>query len=121
MNRNRKSSISEKNGDDDEFVPLSVLVFITAKDNGTMLRAAQLNATLELLDEIGGKFELGTVGSFYKFCTHFCELNEPIRHFAVFWKKQSYIKNFKKLKQNVLIEVMYLKLYVLIEAMYLKL
>ena len=83
-----------------------MFVFVTAKDNGTMLREAQLNATLELLDQIGGNIELGTVGGFYKFCTDFCELNEPIRHFAVFFSNSDNTKHMfyraekLKIKQN---------------------
>ncbi|KAI6239680.1 Sterol-sensing domain and Patched family-containing protein [Aphelenchoides fujianensis] len=60
--------------------PLSVVVFVQAKDNGTMTRVDHLNETLDLLDVLGTEFRLAG-RSFYEFCLDFCELNEPIRQF----------------------------------------
>ncbi|CAD5218816.1 unnamed protein product [Bursaphelenchus okinawaensis] len=61
--------------------PLNTILFVTPKgENGNMIGAAELNETMLLVDYIGVNFNL-TSRSFYKFCTDFCEMNEPIRQF----------------------------------------
>uniref|UniRef100_A0A914YAY8 Uncharacterized protein n=1 Tax=Panagrolaimus superbus TaxID=310955 RepID=A0A914YAY8_9BILA len=72
-----------KNGSD----PVQVVLFIVAKDNGTLTRSHHLNETVKVLDHIGHNFFMPNHGntsngqSFYEFCTDFCEFNEPLRHF----------------------------------------
>uniref|UniRef100_A0A1I7RI20 SSD domain-containing protein n=2 Tax=Bursaphelenchus xylophilus TaxID=6326 RepID=A0A1I7RI20_BURXY len=61
--------------------PLNTIIFVTPKyPNGSMIGASELNETMELVDYIGAHFKL-TGRPFYKFCTDFCEMNEPIRQF----------------------------------------
>lgn len=62
--------------------PISVVIFVIAKDGGSMLRNTHLNATVSILDDLATNFYL--IGkNFYEFCTDFCQLNEPIRQFTV--------------------------------------
>jgi hypothetical protein len=79
------AAAGDDNGDAHDFGPMTVLVFVLARDNGTMLRKAHLNATVALLDFLASDaFPLrGRIGGgFYRFCTDFCQLNEPIRLFT---------------------------------------
>lgn len=57
-----------------------LMVFITAKDGGTMLRAAHLNETVNLVDYIGTHFAVNNA-TYYQFCTSFCAANEPVVQF----------------------------------------
>lgn len=62
--------------------PMSIVLFLTALDGGTMHRETHLNESIRLLDEMGTRFKLAGK-SFYQFCNHFCQINEPIRQFRV--------------------------------------
>jgi len=64
--------------------PISTVVFVMARDGGSMLRDSHLNETVTLMDELAGKrFLLSGRWSFQEFCTDFCQLNEPITLFKV--------------------------------------
>lgn len=62
--------------------PISVTVFVIAKDNKSMLQVTHLNATISILDNLATNFYLYEK-NFYNFCTDFCQFNEPIRQFSV--------------------------------------
>ncbi|CAG9534874.1 unnamed protein product [Cercopithifilaria johnstoni] len=65
--------------------PIVIFVFVTAKDDGSMLGLPQLNETVQLLDSIANDVKIRDEQTnktliFSQFCTHFCEVNEPIRN-----------------------------------------
>uniref|UniRef100_A0A915D974 Uncharacterized protein n=1 Tax=Ditylenchus dipsaci TaxID=166011 RepID=A0A915D974_9BILA len=60
--------------------PVSLVVFLTARDGGSMLREEHLNESVWLLDELGSNYPLAGQ-NFYQFCTDFCQINEPIKAF----------------------------------------
>ncbi|KAE9556060.1 hypothetical protein FO519_000694 [Halicephalobus sp. NKZ332] len=60
--------------------PIGVVVFVTARDNGSLARTEYLNATVNLIDDIARNFFIRDM-NFYQFCSDFCEFNEPVRHF----------------------------------------
>ena len=62
--------------------PVGVVVFVTARDNGSLARIEHLNATVDLMDSIARNFFIKDM-NFYEFCSDFCEFNEPVRHFRV--------------------------------------
>lgn len=57
-----------------------VLIFVTAKDGGSMHRISHLNETAQIIDYIGNHFPIRNT-SFYQFCTNFCAANEPVVQF----------------------------------------
>nr|CAD2203556.1 unnamed protein product [Meloidogyne enterolobii] len=57
------------------------LFFIIARDNGSLLRDSLMEQTVQLLDTLANDFPLGG-RPFNQFCTHFCQMNEPIRQFS---------------------------------------
>ncbi|CAK5074852.1 unnamed protein product [Meloidogyne enterolobii] len=61
--------------------PITLLVFIIARDNGSLLRDSLMEQTVQLLDTLANDFPLGG-RPFNQFCTHFCQMNEPIRQFS---------------------------------------
>ncbi|KAI6242896.1 Sterol-sensing domain and Acriflavin resistance protein family and Patched family-containing protein [Aphelenchoides fujianensis] len=68
--------------------PVTVYVFVTAKNNGNMLGVRQLEEAVRLLNFISAQIPLhdpisGHNATFNEFCNHFCTINEPIRHFYV--------------------------------------
>lgn len=80
-NLSTKDALNNKNAIND---PISVVVFVTAKDDGSMLRNTHLNETVWIVDDLATNFHL-TGKNFYEFCTDFCQLNEPIRQFKVYF------------------------------------
>lgn len=62
--------------------PLVVIVFVRARDHGSMTRVEYLNDTIDLLDDISERFKL-VDRSFNDFCMYFCHLNEGVRQFRV--------------------------------------
>ncbi len=70
-------------GLDERKDPISTVVFVMARDGGSLLREAYLNESVALSDEVATRFLLADRLSFREFCTDFCELNEPIRVFRV--------------------------------------
>jgi hypothetical protein len=68
---------------------ISLFVFVLANDGGSMQRDEHLRETTMIIDIISNNFSVivdrrnGTRKSFNQFCTGFCTINEPIRHFYV--------------------------------------
>ncbi|CAD5214763.1 unnamed protein product [Bursaphelenchus xylophilus] len=65
---------------------ITMFILITPKDNGTMIRNEYLNASVQVLDTIYGKFKMPSkdgkkLETFPEFCMGFCQLNEPVRQF----------------------------------------
>jgi hypothetical protein len=68
--------------------PVSVFVFVLAKDDGSMQRLEQLNETINIIDFVSNNFTIannydGGQASFAQFCAGFCNINEPVRLFYV--------------------------------------
>uniref|UniRef100_A0A8R1HPI2 SSD domain-containing protein n=1 Tax=Caenorhabditis japonica TaxID=281687 RepID=A0A8R1HPI2_CAEJA len=64
--------------------PKAIYAFITSKHNDNMLGISQLNDTVQVLDKISRDFYLKTAHgpkNFEEYCSGFCLLNEPVRHF----------------------------------------
>lgn len=64
--------------------PKAIYAFITSKVGDNMLGISQLNDTVEVLDKISRNFYLKTRDgpkNFEEYCSGFCLLNEPVRHF----------------------------------------
>ncbi|CAI2347255.1 unnamed protein product [Caenorhabditis sp. 36 PRJEB53466] len=64
--------------------PKAVYAFITSKHGDNMLGISQLNDTVRVLDKISRDFYLKTSEgpkNFEEYCSGFCLLNEPVRHF----------------------------------------
>lgn len=63
--------------------PLSLGVFLTAKDGMSMHRMAHLNESIQLIDRIGNDFYFTTTPpkNYFQICSDFCLFNEPVRQF----------------------------------------
>lgn len=64
--------------------PKAIYAFITSKIGDNMLGISQLNDTVHVLDKISRDFYLKTSEgpkNFEEYCSGFCLLNEPVRHF----------------------------------------
>ncbi|CAP27377.2 Protein CBR-PTR-3 [Caenorhabditis briggsae] len=64
--------------------PKAIYAFITSKIGDNMLGISQLNDTVHVLDKISRDFYLKTSNgpkNFEEYCSGFCLLNEPVRHF----------------------------------------
>ncbi|KAI6184221.1 SSD domain-containing protein [Aphelenchoides bicaudatus] len=66
--------------------PLTVYVFVTAKNDGNMLGLRQLEEAVRILNVITDQLTLkntitGENLTFSQFCTSFCTINEPVHHF----------------------------------------
>ncbi|CAB3404752.1 unnamed protein product [Caenorhabditis bovis] len=64
--------------------PKAIYAFITSKHGSNLLGIAELNETVQVLDAISRDFYLNTISgpkNFETYCSGFCLLNEPVRHF----------------------------------------
>lgn len=62
--------------------PVVAIIFVMAKDNGSMTRLDHLNETVDIIDYVGSHFQLKNY-TYYKMCKNFCDVNEPVRQFRV--------------------------------------
>ncbi|KHN81405.1 Patched domain-containing protein 3 [Toxocara canis] len=60
--------------------PLLIFILAIAKDGGSMLRLSHLNATVDIIDNIGSGFAIKNI-TFNDICENFCDINEPVRQF----------------------------------------
>ncbi|VDK30672.1 unnamed protein product [Gongylonema pulchrum] len=60
--------------------PVVVVVFVMAKDGGSMARIDHLNETVNIIDYVGTHFPVKNQ-TYYRMCKNFCDANEPIRQF----------------------------------------
>lgn len=66
--------------------PITAFVMITSKNNGSMLGVSELSEAVQILDMVNNDIYLKSSTrneslSFLQFCSSFCEINEPVRHF----------------------------------------
>ncbi|CAI4232515.1 unnamed protein product [Auanema sp. JU1783] len=64
--------------------PKTIYAFCSGKNGTNMLGLQQLNETVQVLDGISRDFRLkknSKMETFEEFCSGFCTLNEPVRHF----------------------------------------
>uniref|UniRef100_A0A0N5AWX4 SSD domain-containing protein n=1 Tax=Syphacia muris TaxID=451379 RepID=A0A0N5AWX4_9BILA len=68
--------------------PITVFVMVRAKNNGSMLGIPQLREAVQIIDGVSNGVKLKSEKynlslPFTEFCSSFCTMNEPIRHFYV--------------------------------------
>uniref|UniRef100_A0A1I7WSS7 SSD domain-containing protein n=1 Tax=Heterorhabditis bacteriophora TaxID=37862 RepID=A0A1I7WSS7_HETBA len=60
--------------------PISVFLFITAKDGKSMSRFEYMKEVVDVLDYIGSNLTYAGY-TFYSMCSDFCQINEPVRQY----------------------------------------
>ncbi|CAD5210988.1 unnamed protein product [Bursaphelenchus okinawaensis] len=66
--------------------PVTLFIFVVAKNQGNMLGVHELEETVKILNMISDKITLDNPITnqnltFNQFCNNFCTINEPVRHF----------------------------------------
>lgn len=62
--------------------PVVAVIFVLAKDGGSMARITHLNETVDIVDYVGSHFPVKNY-TYYRMCKNFCDANEPVRQFRV--------------------------------------
>lgn len=62
--------------------PVVVVIIVTAKDGGSVIRLPHLNEILNIVDYVGTHFPVKNY-TYYRMCRNFCDVNEPVRQFRV--------------------------------------
>ncbi|VDK53250.1 unnamed protein product [Anisakis simplex] len=57
--------------------PIVLFILAAAKDGGSMMRLSHLNATVDIIDDVGSEFAVKNK-SFDSICESLCDINEPV-------------------------------------------